>query len=131
GRTIAEVGDALDGDLLGADPARAHAESASAAQAAFEAPGALDAPVAVSYGPIPGSAYAGDRFLDVLVHGWDLAVATDQDPTLDPELVQAAWDRVAPQAVMLRASGMFGGDVEVADDADLQTRLLALLGRRA
>jgi hypothetical protein len=32
---------------------------------------------------------------------------------------------------MLKGSGAFGGDVEVPPDADLQTRLLALLGRRA
>jgi len=31
---------------------------------------------------------------------------------------------------MLRATGRFGGDVEVPPDADPQTRRLALLGRR-
>jgi hypothetical protein len=36
---------------------------------------------------VPGSAYAGHRFLDVLVHGWDLAVATGHDYALDPELI--------------------------------------------
>jgi uncharacterized protein (TIGR03086 family) len=76
GGTIEGVGSRLDGDLLGDGPAAAYAASASAAAAVFRRPGALDAPCAVSYGPVPGSVYAGHRFLDVLVHGWDLAVAT-------------------------------------------------------
>ncbi len=84
GGTIAEVGDRFDGDVAGADPVAAYDESAELAAAAFEAPGALDAPCAVSYGPVPGSLYAGHRFVDVLIHGWDVAAATGQDRTLDP-----------------------------------------------
>lgn len=131
GRTIEEVGSKLDGDQLGAAPLEAYDQSAEAAGAAFEAPGALDAPCAVSYGPVPGSVYAGHRFIDVLIHGWDLAVATGQDPSLDPDLVDACWDEVGPQAAMFRASGMFGDDVAVPAGADIQTRLLATLGRGA
>src|SRR6476659_348634 len=54
GKTIEEVGDRLDGDLIGNDPVPAWESSAKAAAAAFEAPGALEAPCAVSYGPVPG-----------------------------------------------------------------------------
>src|SRR4051794_4828226 len=54
GKTIAEVGDRLDGDVLGDDPHAAYDASATAAAEAFRAPGALDAPCAVSYGPVPG-----------------------------------------------------------------------------
>lgn len=54
GRAIAEVGDRLDGDVLGADPVAAYDESATAAAAAFEVPGALDMPCAASYGPVRG-----------------------------------------------------------------------------
>src|SRR4051794_31070986 len=86
GRTIAEVGDRLDGDVLGDDPLAAYDASAAAAAAAFNRPGAMEAPCAVSYGPVPGSVYCGHRYLDVLIHGWDLAVATGQDSTIDPQL---------------------------------------------
>src|SRR5689334_14789070 len=48
GRTIEEVGHRLDGDVLSPDPLSAYRESAVAADAAFAAPGALDAPCAVS-----------------------------------------------------------------------------------
>src|SRR5438876_6152265 len=89
GATIESIGDRLDGDVLGADPAGSYAISAKAAAAAFRRPGALDAACAVSYGPVPGSVYAGHRFLDVFIHGWDLADATGQDTTLDPGLMEA------------------------------------------
>jgi uncharacterized protein (TIGR03086 family) len=130
GQSIEEVGDRLEGDQLGNDPLAAYDASAEPAAAAFEAPGALDAQCAVSYGPVPGSVYAGHRFIDVLIHGWDLAVATGQDPTLDPALVEMCFEVIEPQMDMVRGSGVFGSEVEVAADADRQTRLLAVLGRR-
>jgi uncharacterized protein (TIGR03086 family) len=129
GGTIEGVGSRFDGDLLGDDPVAAHAESAAAAAAAFRRPGALDAPCAVSYGPVPGSVYAGHRFLDVLVHGWDLAVATGQDYTLDPELMQACRQVIEPQLEAFRSAGALGSQVAVPADASPQTRFLALLGR--
>jgi uncharacterized protein (TIGR03086 family) len=131
GRSIEEVGDRYEGDVLGSDPVAAYDESAEGAAKAFEAVGALDAPCAVSYGPVPGSVYAGHRFLDVFIHGWDLAVATGQDTALDPTLVAACVEVVTPQAELLRGSGVFATDVEAPADADPQTKLLALLGRRA
>jgi uncharacterized protein (TIGR03086 family) len=130
GRTIEEVGNRLDGDVLGDDALAAYDISADAAAATFEAPGALDAPCAVSYGPVPGSVYAGHRFIDVLIHGWDLATATGQDATLDPELVDAAYRLLQDQADMVRASGMFGEDILVPIGVGPQTQLLAFIGRK-
>jgi uncharacterized protein (TIGR03086 family) len=131
GATIEEVGSRLDGDQLGDDAHDAYDRSAEAAAAAFEAPGVLDAPCAVSYGPVPGLVYAGHRFIDILIHGWDLAVATGQDRALQPDLVDACWAVVEPQADLLRGSGQFGHDVTVSAGGDPQTQLLAALGRRA
>jgi uncharacterized protein (TIGR03086 family) len=129
GGTIESVGRRLDGDLLGSGPAAAYAQSATAAAAAFRRPGALEAPCAVSYGPVPGSVYAGHRFLDVLVHGWDLAVATGQDYVLDPELMQACQQVIEPQLEAFRSAGALAPQVAVPADASEQTRFLALLGR--
>ena len=130
GGTIEDVGDRLDGDLLGADPAAAYAASAMAASDVFHRPGSLQSPFAVSYGPVAGSVYAGHRFIDVLIHGWDLAISTGQDPRLDDDLVEACRKVAEPQIDMLRASGAFGEGRPVAADASAQARLLALLGRR-
>jgi hypothetical protein len=54
-------------------------------------------------------------FTDVLIHAWDVAKATGQDIML-PRQGQT------PEVV-------FGTDQGVADSADLQTRLLGMLGR--
>jgi uncharacterized protein (TIGR03086 family) len=129
GGTIEGVGSRLDGDLLGDDPAAAYEQSAAAAAAVFRRPGALDAPCAVSYGPVPGSVYAGHRFLDVLVHGWDLAMASGQDYTLDPQLMEACQQIIEPQREAFRSAGALGPEVAVPADASAQTRFLALLGR--
>jgi uncharacterized protein (TIGR03086 family) len=129
GATIEQVGDRLDGDVIGDDPSTAYDRSARAAAEAFNEPGAMDRPCAVSYGPVPGSVYAGHRIIDVLVHGWDLAVATDQDTTLEPELAKACLDIVESQLDQITASGAFGHDDGPPAGADAQTRLLHHLGR--
>jgi len=129
GTTIESVGGRLDGDVLGPDPARSYATSAKAAAAAFLRPGALDAPCAVSYGPVPGSVYAGHRFIDVFIHGWDLATATGQDTALDPDLMEACRQIIEPQLELFRAAGALAAELPVPPGATAQTRFLAMLGR--
>jgi uncharacterized protein (TIGR03086 family) len=129
GLTIEAVGDRLDGDVLGTDPLRAYDDSSLVAAAVFRAPGAMEAPCAVSYGPVPGSVYCGHRFIDVLIHGWDVAKSTGQDTTLDADLVAACWAVVEPQLAELSGSGAFGTSVTLPEDASPQARLLAALGR--
>ncbi len=130
GHTMDEVGDRLDGDLLGDDPARGFEESVDIARAAVQASGAMDVTCHLSFGDTPAPEYVGQLLADEVVHGWDLAVATGQDATLDPTLVAACWEALEPAREMIRASGAFGDEVEVDPDAPLQTRLLGLLGRR-
>jgi uncharacterized protein (TIGR03086 family) len=131
GRSISDVGERLDGDQLGDTPLQAYDDSASAAADAFEAPGALEAACAVSYGPVPGAVYAGHRFIDVLVHGHDIAVATGQTPALDAHLAEAAWEVIEPQLAGLQASGMFGSAPDGPPPTEPQRRLLEALGRSA
>jgi len=129
GLSIEQVGDRLDGDVLGTDPVRAYDDSALVAAAVFREPDAMERPCAVSYGPVPGSVYCGHRFMDVLVHGWDIAASTGQDTQLDVDLVEACWAVVEPQLEQLVGTGAFGTDHEIPEDASPQTRLLAALGR--
>lgn len=130
GQTIEQVGDRFDGDLLGADPVTSYDDALSAMHTAIEAPGALESTVHLSYGETPTEDYLGQMTCDFVVHSWDLARGIGADDTLDPDMVQ--WvDAVArPQADMLAASGLFDPPVDVAPDADPQTKLLALFGRR-
>lgn len=68
---------------------------------------------------------------DVFTHGWDLARATGQDETLDPDQLRRMIDAMGsiPDEA-LRAGGMFAPRVEVPADADEQTKLIAFTGRR-
>lgn len=67
---------------------------------------------------------------DVLVHTWDLARATGLDETLDADEVHGALAGMESVDELLRSSGHYGPKVEVAEDADEQTRLIAFTGRR-
>jgi len=66
---------------------------------------------------------------DVFMHRWDLARATGQDETLDPEKCAVMYEGMLPMDEMLRQSGQYGPRVDVPDDADAQTKLLAFIGR--
>jgi uncharacterized protein (TIGR03086 family) len=69
--------------------------------------------------------YTGDVFL----HRWDLARATGQDETLDPAKCAEMLAGMLPMDEALRQSGHYGPAVGVPDDADVQTKLLAFIGR--
>ena len=131
GGTIAEVGDRFDGDLLGADPVAMWDESAAEALSVVDEMGAMERTVHLSFGDFPGREYAMQLFADLLVHGWDLARATGQDGTLDPELVAACAGWFAELAPAYREAGAVGPRPPVPGDADAQTLLLADFGRTA
>lgn len=67
---------------------------------------------------------------DVLVHTWDLARATGLDETIDAQVAAEQLAGMEPIDEMLRSSGHYGPRVEVAPDADVQTRLIAFTGRQ-
>ena len=130
GKTLEEVGDRYAGDLLAGGVLAAYDAASQSAQAASRAPGVLERVCHISRGDTSGAAYLSSMFNDVLIHGWDIATATGQDPALDPELVEASYALYAPRRGSL-AGRAFAEEVGVPDDADMQTRLLAIVGRQA
>jgi uncharacterized protein (TIGR03086 family) len=129
GKTVEQVGSALDGDLLDNNPAAAYRRSVSVAQQAVEAPDAMQAVCHLSFGDFSGADYAAQLFMDALIHGWDIARGTGQDTRLEPDLVAACLPIAQELTSQFRQAGVFGEDLSVAPDADPQTRLLALVGR--
>jgi uncharacterized protein (TIGR03086 family) len=130
GRTVAEVGDRFDGDLLGSDPIGAWDRAAEAAIESMSRPGVLENTVHVSFGDIPGREYCSQLFTDYVIHGWDLARGIGAEDAIDPAFAAQLYEQAAPRAEEMRTWGVFGDHVEVPEDADLQTRLLAIYGRR-
>jgi uncharacterized protein (TIGR03086 family) len=129
GKTIAEVGDRFDGDVLGPDPLVTYKSASGAAQAAASQPGARERTVHLSFGDFAGSEYLGQVISDVIIHSWDLARAVGADDRLDPTLVTFVDDFLSPQIDAWRSAGAFGPAVDVGPNASSQDRLLAQTGR--
>jgi len=66
---------------------------------------------------------------DVFQHSWDLAKATGQDATLDPDRCAAMLAGAEPYEDAMRQSGQYGPRVEVPEDADVQSKFIAFIGR--
>jgi uncharacterized protein (TIGR03086 family) len=129
GQTIAEVGNALDGDLLGDDASMAAGDAAREATAAVTAPGALERTVHLSFGDTPAEEYIRQLLADHLVHEWDLAAAIGAERNLDPTVVHEVATWFAGQEAGYRAVGAIGARVELPDGASEQDRLIAAFGR--
>lgn len=114
------------------DPAAAWAQLRDQLQALLDRPEAeresFDSPMFGGELPL---GVATERFVtgDVLVHTWDLARATGQDTSIDADFAAAMYEGMLPMAEVLRQSGHFGPPVEVPDDADVVTKLIAFTGR--
>jgi uncharacterized protein (TIGR03086 family) len=66
---------------------------------------------------------------DVLVHTWDLARAVGADDRLDTHWCERFYAALPNDPLALSASGMFDAPVPLDDQADVQSKLLARLGR--
>jgi len=131
GKTVAEVGDRFDGDFLGPDPLAAYDAAARAAKRAVLAPGALETVCYLRRGDTSGAAYATSMFIDVFIHGWDIAKAIGQDASLELGLVSAAYAIVEPRKGQPQTVRAFAPRIEVTEGAELQAKLLGILGRPA
>ena len=131
GSTIEEVGDRFDGDQLGRDPGSAWEASADGALAAVADPDAMRRTVHLSYGDRPAGDYVNEMFIDLAIHGWDLARGIGADEAIDPEFVDVLYARAAPMEEDLKSYGVYGGRVTPPEAADPQTKLLAIFGRMA
>ena len=69
-------------------------------------------------------------FNEVLIHGWDLSVATGQAYRPDDSTVQVSYDFLLPTVDEPESRGeIYGPVVPVPDDAPLLDRTIGLAGR--
>jgi len=130
GKTIEEVGDRYEGDLLGDHPKLNFASIVETAVLTVRSFDELDRTVHLSYGDFPAREYLKHITSFRGLRVYDIAKFIGADTTMPDDLVQELWDEIAPEAEQWRQMGVFGAAVEVPERAPLQDRLLGLTGRR-
>lgn len=90
----------------------------------------LEGTVKAGDNEMPATFAASILFLELLIHAWDLASATDQKPEVADELgtygLERAHEVISPS---LRAGGSFADPVEIHAEAPVLDRLVAFSGR--
>jgi uncharacterized protein (TIGR03086 family) len=105
--------------LLGADPVADFEVARAETLQAFAASGVIDR---------TGSSL-GVAFSDQLLHGWDLAKATDQDPAMPAGLPEAAYELIHGVFTDEQRVGILKPQVDPGPDPSAHDRLLAYSGR--
>ncbi|MBI4101008.1 TIGR03086 family protein [Candidatus Microgenomates bacterium] len=128
GKTIAEVGDKYEGDVLGIDPKqRWQAAQNMSLTAVKKIP--LNTTVHLSFGDVAARDYLTQMFMDAVIHSWDLAAAIAKMTHLPAALAELCYEEMKKQAEAWRRGGVLGPAVKVAKHASTQDKLLALTGR--
>lgn len=119
------------------DPVGAFRAARADVEAMLADPAVADQVVDTPMGTSTAAAHVdGVVSADMVLHRWDLARATGQDDTIDPDEVARMWPEVSTMPEVMRTPGafgpgivVFGPEVAVPADAPLQDRLLGAIGR--
>lgn len=132
GKTIAEVDRKYDGDLLGDDPKAAWQNIVEAAIRAVSGlrEDDLERTVHLTYGDWPAKEYLRHITSFRGFRAVDIARVIGVSDRLPGDLVQGMWDSFTPDIEDWRKMGVFGPAISVPDDADLQSKLLGIVGRQ-
>ena len=111
--------------------AQAYREEAARLLELCREPGALERIAATPFGDMPMGQFLTGTLTDQFIHGWDLAKATGQDTTLDAGVTEFSYGMLTSGFADLgREAGFIGPEIAVSDDASLQDRLIAYMGRQ-
>lgn len=119
------------GPPVSEDPVTAWRVHAAGVQAVLDDPACGDRALSnphIGEVPLP-EAISRYYTADVFMHTWDLARATGQDDTLDPDRCAEMLAGMEPVEEMLRASGQYGARVDVPAGASVQDHLIGFIGR--
>jgi uncharacterized protein (TIGR03086 family) len=112
------------------DPVAAWAAVRDQMQADLDDPARVDEEYDGRFGRSTfGASVDGFVNFDLVVHGWDLARATGQDDTIEPQDVQRVEGQVDAMGDVMRENGVIADPVDPAPDASAQDRLMNSLGR--
>jgi uncharacterized protein (TIGR03086 family) len=117
-----------DVDLVGDDPAKAYRLGVESLLGAAGGD-ALDRVHPTPLGDMPGAVLGGFTTLDIVVHGWDLAKATGQPISLEPELAETVLAFARQAFAGMPREPRIAPEVAVPAGAPATDRLVAFLGR--
>lgn len=106
-------------DLLSDDPCSDFDQARAETLRTFGQPGVVE-----KTGTILGNVFA-----DQLIHGWDLAVSTEQDPTMPEGLPEAAYALTHGRWPEEQRKGVLKPEIRIDADSSAQEILLAYSGR--
>ncbi|MEV6559424.1 TIGR03086 family metal-binding protein [Nocardia sp. NPDC051756] len=128
--THTDPGGAHHDDWLGANPQAAFTTAATLDRAAWHRPDALDTTIRLGFGPVPGPLGALIHLTEVLVHGIDLAVTTNQQHLIDePASAHLLTTVRAMDFDTFRRPGLFDPQHPAPANAAVHQQLLAFMGR--
>ncbi|MFI6041593.1 TIGR03086 family metal-binding protein [Nocardia sp. NPDC051321] len=128
--TATDPGGEHHDDWLGSDHRTAFTTAADLDHAAWHRPDALDTTIRLGFGAVPGPLGAVIHLAEVLVHGIDIAVVTDQQHRIDQDACEHLLNTVrAMDFDVFRGPGLFDPQQPAPTDAAAHLRLLAFLGR--
>jgi uncharacterized protein (TIGR03086 family) len=79
---------------------------------------------------MPAGTIGGMVMTEIVVHGWDLAEGTGQQPSWDRDVLAFVHREVDANAQLGRDMGLYGPQVPIPAGASLLDRILGLTGRR-
>lgn len=128
GKTIAEVGDAYEGDLIQGDLQGNWHAAADRARLALQKVDTTST-VHVSFADVSAEEYLRQAGCDQLIHAWDLGQAIGRPVHFEPDVAAEAH---AYYDKNIRDWGgmLFKAPISVPDDAEMQIKLLAITGRQ-
>jgi uncharacterized protein (TIGR03086 family) len=129
GKTIAEVGDTYEGDILGNDPVAAWDKADDRARASVTGLRSLESITHLSFGDVPADEYLTQVLFDLHIHGWDLRTAIADRAPMDEELTDHLYPWAEKTMELYRRGGVVGPPPPIPDDASMQTKILAQAGR--
>jgi uncharacterized protein (TIGR03086 family) len=118
-------------DNVGDDASASYSSRATKVHDALERPGVLEGSWHMPFGEVPAQQAIAFCILEVSQHGWDVAKATGQDATFDPEIGEVALVTAqAAPAELVRREGVFGPESDCPESAPIQDRVAAFIGRK-
>jgi len=129
GKTIEEVGDKYDHLVIDESLLKNwDKEALRALQTVNKAD--INSMVHLSYGEHKAEQYIQQISGELVIHAWDLSVGINKPLLIDRQIVVQLYDLAKPKSKMMSASGLFSPVLPTTKDDDLQTKLLALYGRK-